>query len=552
VELFAVRLTAARPRAPERCPLGDDLGGALRAERKAFAPAGYVVRAIDLDQLSRCADLVLAPRAKHQAVPLARLMLGHEKVPVVRGSHISVSQLLRSLRALLARAVERRERNIYIVGVGDEVFAELWTRAPSGGADRGGSRPARAAEPARAANAGNAGLLELLPALPVPDAVRTRYVGASLEIQLVHQLILRAAAQEEPVLILGDTGTGKEVVARLVHDQSPRRLATFTPVNCGAIPRELLEAELFGYEKGAHSTATTRKPGLWEITHGGTLFLDEIADLSLDHQVKVLRAIDLGEVRPVGAVKSLQVNARVVAATNRDLFGAVRARRFREDLYYRLRALMIYTPALRDHPDDIPELADHLWRQTTRDPEAELPGELHAELKRYRWPGNARELKLVLATLFGLFGRDDLTARHVQAVFQFAGQVSGESEATPAHEVAQHRIDCLRHLRRVDEALRACEVTLRSTAAESDEGRGLLRAAIARHVGELEVLTAHPVLFHGHATFHAVERLLESLGGLRDTLGGATRDGSRRELNRELNRAQTAVFAEVSRILEST
>src|SRR5438105_4457053 len=146
-----------------------------------------------------------------------------------------------------------------------------------------------------------------------------KYIGSSDEAQLVRRLIIRAAAQDEPVLIIGETGTGKEVVARSIHDYSSRRLEMFVSVNCAAIPPDLFESELFGHEPEAFTGAVHRKPGLWKVADHGTLFLDEIGDLRLDHQAKILRALQEGTIRPVGAVEEIEVSARVVAATNRDL-----------------------------------------------------------------------------------------------------------------------------------------------------------------------------------------------------------------------------------------
>lgn len=162
------------------------------------------------------------------------------------------------------------------------------------------------------------------------------------------------------MLILGDTGTGKELVARAIHDHSARRAKRFMLVNCGAIPYDLLESELFGHVKGAFTDATYDKPGLWELADKGTLFLDEIGDLHPNHQVKILRALEDKKIRPIGGTKEIEVDARIIAATNRDLFSMVQARQFREDLYYRLCPFPIYTPTLPDHPEDIPTITQTL------------------------------------------------------------------------------------------------------------------------------------------------------------------------------------------------
>ncbi len=533
---------------PVRLTLGPDLGGALTAAKAEPGPVAFIVPDDGLASLDSCRDLILDRGRKHPSKALASVLLGHARIPLVRGGHSSPGQLLRSVRALLDRAMRDGDGNLFLVAADSEAFAAVWARAgdattaavpaPSGAVPA----PTGAAPP----RAPRGSLLDLLPELPVPEAVRERFVGQTDEVRAVHQLLLRAARLEDHVLILGDTGTGKEVVARLIHDQSGRRFQTFTPVNCGAIPRELLESELFGYEKGAHSTATARKLGLWRTADGGTLFLDEIADLSLDHQVRILRALEYGEVRPVGAERAVQVNARVIAATNRDLFGAVRSGAFREDLYYRLRSFMIRTPALRDHPSDTPLLAAHFWRRITRDPAAGLPPDLVEELLAYRWPGNARELKMVLTTLHGLFGAANLTPAHLRAVFEFEGQAGVEAPAA-ASELGLHRVECLRQLRRTDETLRALQADFRNAAA----GGVAIAEVTPRRCAELDQLCRHPLLFHGEEVFARVrrvsERLLDLAGGL-DAAGDdtATLVGA---IEGDLDLALSAVFREVEKLL---
>ncbi|MGQ0701895.1 MAG: sigma 54-interacting transcriptional regulator [Gemmatimonadales bacterium] len=572
MSLRAIRISAnLAQQSPERCELGPDLAAAL-ATAKATTPIAFVLREDDAAQLDGCRDLIVDRGRKHPAKPLGPMLLGQRRIPFVRGGHTSPGQLLRSIRTLLAHAIAQRDGNVFLVGVAEAAFGELWARAvPLTSTERRApsaerrvpsaeppSRPAVQPSMRPAAERPSTDLFSLLPELPVPETVRERFIGDSPEASLVLQLLLRAARQDEPVLLLGDTGTGKEVVARLIHDQSSRRLQTFTAVNCGAIPRELLESELFGYEKGAHSTATARKVGLWQRADGGTLFLDEIADLSLDHQVKILRALEHGEIRPVGAEREIKVDARVVAATNRDLFAMMQGGDFREDLYYRLRAFMIRTPALRDHPADIPLLAAHLWRSITRDAAAKLPPDLIAELSRYRWPGNARELRMVLSSLFGLFGSEQLTARHLQAVFELEGQAGAARTRPPvAGELELHRVECLRHLRRADEVLRAAQVALRPLrGGREPEGADAasLPSTLEQRVSELELLCLRPLLFHGEAAFGAVRRVKDRLKALVATLRAEPAPMSlrgREDLEPDFGFALTTIFREVQTLLDA-
>jgi DNA-binding NtrC family response regulator len=552
--LRAIRVTAALGRdGPERCELGPDLARTLAEAKAEPGPVVLLLCDDDLGRLDDCRELIVDRGRKHPAKALAPLLLGQQKIPLIRGGHTSPGQLLRSLRALVSRAAETGDDNAFLVGADAPAFEALWTRAEAPATDPGPAAPAK-----ESASRPGSNLSELLPELPVPDSVRERFVGDSPETRLVLQLVLRAARQEQPVLILGDTGTGKEVVARLIHDQSARRLQSFTAVNCGAIPRELLESELFGYEKGAHSTATARKTGLWQRAHGGTLFLDEIADLSLDHQVKIFRALEHGEIRPVGAEREIKVDARVLAATNRDLFAMMQAGEFREDLYYRLRAFMIRTPVLRDHPEDIPGLAGHFWMGITHSAAARLPADVVEELARYRWPGNARELRMVLSSLFALFGTEGLSARHLRAVFEFEGQIGlgspGMSAQLSSGEVGLHRAECLRQLRRTAEVLRAVQVELRPLRSHRPalEAPASLASVVEHRVSELELLCLKPLLFHGEVVFSIVRRIKDHLRALADSLRadpGEARAVWRRELEGDLTLAGSTIFKEVHKLV---
>jgi DNA-binding NtrC family response regulator len=207
----------------------------------------------------------------------------------------------------------------------------------------------------------------------------------------VLELLRRAAPSFLPVTILGESGTGKEVAARAVHELSDRSGGPFVPVNCGAISRELAEAELFGHEKGAFTGAITSAPGAFGAADGGTLFLDEIADLPPRLQVALLRALEAGEVKPVGAAKPRCIDVRVVCATHQDLRSRVREGAFREDLFYRLRGVTVELPPLRARPHDILPLAEHFLP-----PDRSFAPDARAALLAHRWPGNVRELRHVV------------------------------------------------------------------------------------------------------------------------------------------------------------
>lgn len=227
-----------------------------------------------------------------------------------------------------------------------------------------------------------------------------RLLGASPKMEEIRRLIDKLARNQAPVFITGESGTGKELAARLIHTQGPRAGYPFVAVNCGAIPQDLVESELFGHKKGSFTGAITDKEGLFQAAQGGTLFLDEVADLPLPAQVKLLRAIQEKGVRPVGAQHEVGVDARIISASHRDLGQEVEAGRFRQDLFYRINVIELRMPALRERPQDIPDLARRMLERIARRQGSETIASLSASaveaLRRHQFPGNVRELENVL------------------------------------------------------------------------------------------------------------------------------------------------------------
>jgi len=230
-------------------------------------------------------------------------------------------------------------------------------------------------------------------------SIDRRLLGDSPPMRILRKQIDKLARSQAPVYISGESGSGKELVARLIHEQGPRAGQPFVPVNCGAIPSELMESEFFGHRKGSFTGAVEDKPGLFQAAHGGTLFLDEVADLPLSMQVKLLRAIQEKAVRSVGGQQESVVDVRILCATHKDLDAEVAAERFRQDLYYRLNVIELRVPSLRERRDDIEVLAASMLKRLAKDtgqPAARLHPQALAALKNYRFPGNVRELENVL------------------------------------------------------------------------------------------------------------------------------------------------------------
>jgi len=263
-----------------------------------------------------------------------------------------------------------------------------------------------------------------------------RIIGEDGKLRQVSQQLHRAAATDATVLLEGESGTGKELFARALHALSPRADGPFVAINCAAIPESLLESELFGYEKGAFTGATQRKPGRFELAHRGTLFLDEIGDLPLALQAKILRALEEKQFERVGGTQSLHVDARVVAATNRNLKQRVNERQFREDLYFRLSVFPIEIPPLRERGDDVLILARHFVDKFCKDLNKKLlmlaPTALN-DLKAYPWPGNVRELQNCIERAVILADGDAIHQRHLNLSFRNAP--SGQVQTDPWDQI---------------------------------------------------------------------------------------------------------------------
>ncbi len=244
-------------------------------------------------------------------------------------------------------------------------------------------------------------------------------VGKSEAMAVVRQMIARVAPTDARVLITGESGTGKELVASAIHDKSPRREKPFVRVNCAAIPRDLVESEMFGHERGAFTGATQTRIGRFELAHHGTLFLDEVGDLGPDAQAKLLRAIEAKEIQRVGGNRVIRTDVRILAATNHDLQRAVRGGTFREDLYFRLNVIPLAIPPLRDRSEDVPELVAHFseqFLQRTGQARPRWRSDALQLLRDYPWPGNVRELANIIERLAILHPGAEMTGQQVEDV----------------------------------------------------------------------------------------------------------------------------------------
>ncbi len=275
------------------------------------------------------------------------------------------------------------------------------------------------------------------------DELKEKYnihnmIGNSGAMQLVYENIIQVARSNATVLIRGESGTGKELVAHAIHYNSLRAQKPFVKINCGAIPENLIESELFGYEKGAFTGATDRKKGKFELADGGTIFLDEIGELPLNLQVRLLRVLQEKEFERVGGIKTIKINVRIVAATNRNLEDEIATNRFREDLYYRLNVFPIYIPPLRERKTDALLLAEHFLQKYAKENNKEITriSTLGIDLlNSYHWPGNVREIQNCMERAVLVCDGDTIQSTHLPPTLQRADTVDVRENLSLAHQV---------------------------------------------------------------------------------------------------------------------
>jgi DNA-binding NtrC family response regulator len=314
-------------------------------------------------------------------------------------------------------------------------------------------------------------------------------IGESPQMQRVLQMVGLVARRDVPVVMLGESGTGKELVARAVHNLSPRSSRPFVPINCAAVPETLLESELFGYQKGAFTGATSSRKGLFEEAHGGTLFLDEIADAPLTIQMKLLRALQDGQIRRLGSNQAAAFDVRILVATNRKLDQEVAGGRFREDLYYRLSVVTIQIPPLRERKEDIPLLINHFIRSHAPaiNPSVKsISPEAQHRLVQHDWPGNVRELENTIRRALVLCRADVITPEDVVHLGPKGPQpkTDGPTDLSTAHA------EFLRSY-----FLQALE-RRRGNIRQVAEDAGLSRKSVYEQLKKLHI---DPSLFRGHA-----------------------------------------------------
>ncbi|MFZ5534084.1 MAG: sigma-54-dependent transcriptional regulator [Pseudomonadota bacterium] len=314
---------------------------------------------------------------------------------------------------------------------------------------------------------------------PRPDR-RTRHIllGDSEPMRRLRGMISKVSSSQAPIYISGESGTGKELVARLIHAQSNRNEGPFVPVNCGALPAELMESELFGHRKGSFTGAVSDNPGMFRTASGGTLFLDEVAELPLPMQVKLLRAIQERAVRPVGESREVAVDVRLLSATHKPLEQMLQTGAFRQDLYYRINVIELRVPPLRERREDLPQLTEHILRQIAGEAPPRLDESAWRALRAYPFPGNVRELENILQRAYTLCDGRVIAAEHLQLTIPIP--VTARTELAPAEPADEPDRPLTAAPADLDGALENIE---RETILRALEAHRWNRTATARSLG---------------------------------------------------------------------
>ncbi|MEE4241030.1 MAG: sigma 54-interacting transcriptional regulator, partial [Desulfopila sp.] len=389
-------------------------------------PVCLVVSGRDLASLKEQSYLINYLGEKKKAIQLTRYFNRPQKhtVPLLACNYSNEGRLAIGIKALLSHIEKNGGPGIVMLSVSPVIFDTLLRLAE--GWMTGQIIPLGEDLAVDNLGCGNNeddthSLLSRLSEIREPHDLKDKYIGMAKAVQLVRKRIVNAAHCDLPVLIIGDNGTGKEIVARQIHEIGKDQKHPFCPINCGAISKEILEVELFGCEANVTGPQYPARTGLWQAAGEGTLFLDEIGDLSLDHQAKILRALQEKKIRRVGSNREVHAPARIIAATNKNLLSMTLNGQFRYDLYSRLNQMRIETPALRDHLEDLGIIAQALWQKTCTNENAHLSDDILDYLKRYNWPGNVRELKSLLGCCYATFKRIQPELRKIKDAFILQG-----------------------------------------------------------------------------------------------------------------------------------
>jgi transcriptional regulator with PAS, ATPase and Fis domain len=430
---------------------------------------------------------------KKDTQALSRYLLNQDSIPFVFWTAENAGQFIRSIKDFTKQAKSIGDSNLFIVLVNQDLFLALRSRILKNSLENKEEVMVFLDDEFPYEK-----ILSALKDIQIPSDLHNRFHGDSKFSQLIKKLILKASKFNDPVLVLGETGTGKEVIANEIHNFSEKK-GKIIAVNCGAIPTELFETEFFGCVKGAYTSAIPRN-GYVTVAQNGTLFLDEIGDLSKYHQVKLLRFLQEKKYRKVGSNEEMpESNARIITATNKNLLVMVRRGTFREDLYYRLASIVIHAPSVADQPEEIPKLAQQFWKIVTDDKNSKLSPLALNEIKRYKWHGNRREMLMLLRSVFIFYGKENISAKHIKNLYLYQKQTSAlQKETKSVKEIVLHKQYIFRHMCELDEILRSIRRKLRPIINKekvSDNRKLRLYDVFISKLTDLDILSTKRNLF---------------------------------------------------------
>jgi transcriptional regulator with PAS, ATPase and Fis domain len=353
----------------------------------------------------------------------------------------------------------------------------------------------------------------------IVQQISTVYIGSSYYARLTRAFTFKASQSVKPVLIIGESGTGKDVIAREIFKYSLNYKKSFITVNCSSIPDSLFEAEAYGYLKGSFTDAKQDRKGFFEAAHEGTLFLDEIGDLSLSNQAKLLRALQSGEIKPLGSPNSLHVDLRLISATNRNLSSLIKQGKFRSDLYFRLNTINVISYPLREHPDDIPLIAKSIWKNNLGRKD-KLSDEFLNYLKEYTWPGNVRELKTLLNSISDLFTNDSPRPEHIIQLRAYQKNTLLESDSRQEDDFESFlKAQCRARVITLHNIIRAIKIVLRpfissQTKKLTSGSQHKIKEFLRLEIVKLEDLCREPIYFKSREFFDQITRFRYLLDNL--------------------------------------
>lgn len=534
---------------------------------KADRPVVYVIPESQMHYLPDWDDIIQTIENKDAKIELYRCFIKKQKIPMVPGSYTAFGKIETSIRTFLARLERTSPQinpyNAFILGLNDEFLFRIFENHESVYLEQFKSDVLTGVKPAEPAPAKKISRQMPIREKASPDTLANVVIGDSSQMNQVRTQILLAGRHSENILLLGETGTGKSLAARTIHSHSNRKNYPFVTFNCGAVTGTLFESELFGHIKGAFTGAHSDRKGLWREAENGTLFFDEIGELPLEQQTKILVALDRRIVRPVGSDKTFKVNARLIFATNQDLYAMVQKGTFREDLYWRIRYITMEMPQLREQKEAIPVLAARLWTKISQDSDHPLSDEILATLAKISWPGNIRSLKAVLKSLYYYnIAKQPKEMADLYEVLGFmqlgpAQKTTQQVTSQTSDEVDMHRVYCLRHLKKASEWIRACQKLFTPYLETGNDHQRIEKIdpnLVRNRHEQIRSLTEEPLMFYKEDSFMLMNTIQGKFTYFYDLIEKKIWDQAfdylKKELQPNIDKARTLLFQSVESLLK--